>query len=161
MSAIQLNRYAGAEHDLTAAGLPEGLDALIVTRALRQRLKNEGQGRVVFVARDEMRARNFADACKFFAPDLPVLVLPSWDCLPFDRVSPSRTSAARRASALYALANTKPDLPMIIVTTISAVMQRVPPRDVIRAAGFSAKVGQNLDRKVLEQYLSINGYAIS
>ena len=159
MSAIQLNRYAGAEHDLTAAGLPEGLDALIVTRALRQRLKNEGQGRVVFVARDEMRASNFADACKFFAPDLPVLVLPSWDCLPFDRVSPSRTSAARRASALYALANTKPDLPMIIVTTISAVMQRVPPRDVIRAAGFSAKVGQNLDRKVLEQYLSINGYA--
>jgi len=41
MSAIQLNRYAGAEHDLTAAGLPEGLDALIVTRALRQRLKND------------------------------------------------------------------------------------------------------------------------
>jgi len=159
MSAIQLNRYAGPEHDLTAAGLPEGLDALIVTRALRQRLKNEGQGRVVFVARDEMRASNFADACKFFAPDLPVLVLPAWDCLPFDRVSPSRTSAARRASALYALANTSPKLPLIIVTTISAVMQRVPPRAVIKAAGFSAQQGQSLDRKVLEQYLSINGYA--
>jgi len=159
MSAIQLNRYAGPEHDLTAAGLPEGLDALIVTRALRQRLKNEGQGRVVFVARDDMRASNFADACKFFAPDLPVLVLPAWDCLPFDRVSPSRTSAARRASALYALANTSPELPLIIVTTISAVMQRVPPRTVIKAAGFSARTGQSLDRKVLEQYLSINGYA--
>lgn len=159
MSAIQLNRYSGPEPELTAAGLPEGLDALMVTRALRQRIKSSGQGRVVFVARDEMRASNFHDACRFFAPDLPVLVLPAWDCLPFDRVSPSRSSAARRAAALYMLANLSPEKPLIIVTTISAAMQRVPPRGVIKSAGFNAKVGDELDRKVLETYLSINGYA--
>jgi transcription-repair coupling factor (superfamily II helicase) len=159
MSAIQLSRYIGPEHELTAAGLPEGLDALIVTRAQRQRLKESGQGRVVFIARDEMRASNFADACRFFAPDLAVLVLPAWDCLPFDRVSPSRSSAARRAAALYSLASLPPDLPLIIVTTISAVSQRVPPREVIKAAGFSAKTGQEFERGALETYLSINGYA--
>jgi len=71
MSAIQLSRYVGPEQVLTAAGLPEGLDALIVTRAQRQRLKESGQGRVVFIARDEMRASNFADACRFSPEVLP------------------------------------------------------------------------------------------
>ena len=64
---LQLHRYAGPEPEIMAAGLPEGLDALIVTRALKRREKELGQGRVVFVARDEMRAQNFADSAKFFA----------------------------------------------------------------------------------------------
>ena len=159
MSAIQLNRYVGPELSLTAAGLADGLDALVLSRALRQRLKATKEGRVVFIARDEIRARNFADSCRFFAPDLPVLLLPAWDCLPFDRVSPSRNTAAERAAALYRLANSAPDQALIIVTTISAMMQRVPPRAVIKAAGFSARTGQVLERGVLEQYLSTNGYA--
>lgn len=142
-----------------AAGLPEGLDALIVTRALRRRVEKLGQGRVVFVARDEMRAANFADAARFFAPDIAQVILPAWDCLPFDRVSPSRTSASARASALFTLAHTSPDLPLLIITTISSMMQRVPPRNVIKSAGFTAKVGQHLRREELESYLSVNGYA--
>ena len=156
---LQLHRYAGPEPDLMAAGLPEGLDALIVTRALRRRLMEMGQGRIVFVARDEMRAANFADAAKFFAPDIAQVSLPAWDCLPFDRVSPSRSAAARRAAALYTLAKTAPDLPLLIITTASAMMQRVPPRDIIKAAGFSAHVGQHLRREQLESYLSVNGYS--
>ena len=155
---LQLHRYAGTEPEIMAAGLPEGLDALIVTRALKRRLKEFGQGRIVFVARDEMRAQNFADSARFFAPDIPCLMLPAWDCLPFDRVSPSRTSASKRAAALFTLVNTSPDLPLLIVTTISSMMQRVPPRDVIQSAGFTAKVGQVLRREELESYLSINGY---
>ncbi|MGB0906511.1 MAG: transcription-repair coupling factor [Maricaulaceae bacterium] len=156
---LQLHRYAGHELDLIAAGLPEGLDAYIVTRALRRRLKEDGQGRIVFIARDELRAVRFAESCAFFAPDLPCINLPAWDCLPFDRVSPSRNAAAGRAAGLYTLANTPPEMPMIIVTTISSAMQRVPPRDIIRSAGFSAKPGQILQREDLEKYLSVNGYA--
>jgi transcription-repair coupling factor (superfamily II helicase) len=32
----------------------------------------------------------------FAAPDIPVLTLPGWDCLPYDRVSPSADTSARR-----------------------------------------------------------------
>lgn len=151
---IQLNRYASRELDLIAAGLPEGADALVFTKAVRQR-----SGRAMFIARDDTRASSFIAACRFFAPDIPVLSLPSWDCLPYDRVSPSRTLAAKRAAALHSLLIAPTDKPLIIVTTASAATQKVTPRSVIANAGFQARAGQQLRREVLESYLSDNGYS--
>ena len=151
---IQLNRYASHELDLTAAGLPEGTDALVFTKAIRQR-----STRGLFIARDDSRASAFMAACRFFAPDISVLYLPSWDCLPYDRVSPSRALAALRSAALHSLLIAPSNQPLIIVSTISAVMQKVPPREVMKAAGFEAFSGQELKREVLETYLSSNGYS--
>ena len=151
---IQLNRYAGREPSLIAAGLPEGADALVFTQAIQYR-----GGRGLFIARDDSRASAFMSACRFFAPDIPVISLPAWDCLPYDRVSPGRTLAARRAAALHTLLVTPSDKPLIIVTTVSAAMQKVPPRSIIHAAGFKAYAGRELRREVLEKYLSANGYS--
>ena len=151
---LQLQRYVSDEAVLTAAGLPEGMDALIFTRAIKRR-KSAG----LFVARDDSRASSFIAACRFFAPDIPVMSLPAWDCLPFDRVSPGRFVAARRSAALYALTKLSPDMPIIMVTTVSAVAQKVPPRADIAKAGFQAKAGQPLTRKTLESYLARNGYS--
>ena len=151
---IQLNRYASHELGLIAAGLPEGADALVFTKAVRQR-----QGRAMFIARDDTRASSFMAACRFFAPDIPVISLPSWDCLPYDRVSPSRTLAARRAAALHSLLIAPTNSPLIIVTTANAATQKVTPRSVIANAGFQARAGQELRREVLEAYLSDNGYS--
>lgn len=150
---IQLSRYVGPDLRLTAAGLPEGADALVVTRAAVKT-----SGRVLFVARDDARAAAFTSACRFFQPDVPVLNLPAWDALPYDRVSPSRVLASKRAGALYSLLAVKTDRPLIIVTTVSAVLQRVPPRKVIKSAGFRAKAGDTVRREDLESYLSRNGY---
>jgi len=159
MSAIQLNRYVSPELDLMAAGIPDGVDALVVTRALKLRIKNGQGARAIFIARDESRAANFISACRFFAPEILVLNLPAWDCLPFDRVSPSQGLAARRAATLFSLVSLDPTTPLIIVSTISAVTQRVPPKDVIRASGFYAKAGQTLKRESLQNYLTQNGYS--
>jgi len=151
---IPLNRYIGPELSLTVTGTPEGVDALVVTKAVTQR-----GGRALFIARDDIRAAAFIEACRFYAPDIPVLSLPAWDCLPYSRVSPSRTLAAQRAAGLYALCAGKADKNLIIVATISGVMQKVPPRDVIRGAGFDARAGYVLKREALEHYLTTNGYS--
>jgi len=151
---IQLNRYAGREPALIAAGLPEGADALVFTRAIKLR-----GGRGLFIARDDSRAAAFMSACRFFAPDIPVISLPAWDCLPYDRVSPSRTLAAKRTAALHSLLITSAGKPFIVVTTVSAATQKVPPRNIIKAAGFQAISGQELRREILETYLSSNGYS--
>ena len=151
---IQLARYVGAELSLTAAGLPEGADALVFTQAVRRM-----GSRALFIARDDTRAASFIAACRFFAPDILTLSLPAWDCLPYDRVSPGRTIAARRAGALYSLLTLPADKPQIIVTTASAAMQQVPSRDIIRGAGFSAKPGDEVKREALESYLQQNGYS--
>ena len=100
-------------------------------------------GAVLFVARDGPRATAFAEALAFFAPELPVMQLPSWDCLPYDRVGPSPAVAAARTATLTALARRDPkdSSPLVLVTTVPAVLQRVPPREALKAAAFSARSG--------------------
>ena len=90
---------AQSPHSLTVCGAPEGFDSLIFCDALRAR---GGVG--LYIATDEARASAFAAAARFFALDLPVLRLLGWDCQPYDRISPSPRTAARRAGALHALA---------------------------------------------------------
>ena len=142
--------------NVVVGGVPEGFDALVFTQAARQR-----GGISVFVARDESRAASFTAACKFYAPDLPRLSLPAWDCQPYDRVSPSPRIAARRAGALATLARREPaeKTPLIVVTTINAMTQRAAPRSVMASAGFAAKPGEIVDQDALKAYFAINGYS--
>src|SRR5690242_18645578 len=50
------------------------------------------QGRTVLhVARSEMRARRLAPAVAGVGPEVDVVLVPPWDCLPYDRAPPSRT----------------------------------------------------------------------
>ncbi len=145
--------YQKAHGRLAVGELPEGADALVFTTAARKR-----GGRNVFIARDDTRAANFKAACRFLAPDIELLELPSWDCLPFDRVSPSRGLAAKRAATLYALSRPNTQT-QIIITTISAAAQKVPPRSALESAGFSARAGDEVNREALQSYLTVNGYA--
>ena len=74
-------------------------------------------------------------------------------------MSPSRSLAAKRAAALHSLLIAPVNKPLIVVTTVSAATQKVPPRDIIKRAGFQAVSGTELKREVLEAYLSSNGYS--
>ena len=46
----------------------------------------------------------------------------------------------------------------MVVTTVNALLQRVPPRDAIAKASFAAKNGAEVDREALVGFLSGNGY---
>lgn len=141
---------------VAVGGVPEGFDALVFTDAARRR-----GGICLFVARDESRAASFVAACEFYAPDLERLVLPAWDCQPYDRVSPSPRVAARRAGALSTLArrDATDSKPLIVITTVNAVTQRAAPRSVMAGAGFAAKPGEIVDQDALKAYFAINGYS--
>ncbi|GAA0214851.1 transcription-repair coupling factor (superfamily II helicase) [Brevundimonas nasdae] len=140
--------------DAELGGAPEGLDALIVA----ERVKASG-GVGLFVARDYQRSGAFVQAFQFFTQDIEVLEYPAWDCLPYDRLSPTAGIAAQRMATLTRLAQRKPDdAPVLVVTTVSAAMQRTPPRSVTTLAGFDAKVGRDLDIQALERYFAANGY---
>ena len=40
----------------------------------------------------------------FFAPEIEIVEIPAWDCLPYDRISPSAGIMAERLRALARLA---------------------------------------------------------
>jgi transcription-repair coupling factor (superfamily II helicase) len=142
---------------LTLAGVPEGYDALILAR-LAQR-----GGDVLHVARDDSRLARLAEALALFAPDVEILEFPAWDCVPYDRVSPHVEIVAKRIDTLSRLVraqpNGKPHPPRLILTTIGALLQRVPPADMFAKACFSVSIGERLDLDSLQSFLSRNGYA--
>ena len=117
---------------VTLCRAPEGYDAFVVAE-LTKALAKEGETRavtLVFVARDSVRAQTFIDALSFAAPEIEALYLPSWDCQPYDRVSPNAAISAERMTALARLARSRGALerPRILVGSVSALTQRVPPR---------------------------------
>jgi transcription-repair coupling factor (superfamily II helicase) len=136
---------------ITAAGAPEGFDATVLMRELER-------GMVLHLARDDKRMEAMAAACRFFAPEVPVLRLPAWDCLPYDRVSPNAEVSAERMATLTLLAHGFAEK-VIVLSTLNAATQRVPARSVLRGAGFAARLNQRLDEAALRDYLVRNGFS--
>lgn len=141
-----------APGQLRVGGAPEGYDAKLTAE-----LAARAGGPVLHVARDDARLAAFAEALAFFAPDLPVLRFPAWDCLPYDRISPNPEIAAARMATLAALADGF-DRPSVVLTTVAAAAQRLPAREVVRGASFVAEVGKPLDLDALRDYLARMGF---
>lgn len=144
---------------LTLGETPEGFDALVLADMARG-VRADGVI-AVHVARDDARMASVSEALSFFSPDLEIVVLPAWDCLPYDRVSPNTDISARRMAALSrlaALGDTSPGKPFLLLTTVNAVLQRVPPRETVGSLAWSARVGNRIDLDKLTAYLASNGY---
>lgn len=115
-------------------------------------------GASLYIARDDRYAHMAAAAARFFAPVINVVILPAWDCLPYDRVSPSPGIAAQRCASLARLAARSAD-PLLVVTTAASLVQRVPPRTHMGAAAFVARVGEAVPQARVRSYLDMNGYS--
>jgi transcription-repair coupling factor (superfamily II helicase) len=149
-----LKRIAREPGRMELTGAPEGFDALVMADIARAR-----GGLSTFVARDGGRASAFVDALRFFAPEIEVIRFPSWDCLPYDRMGPSPGVSAQRMAALARLAQPpETSKPRMLVTQVPALMQRLPPRSVVRAHSYVASAGQDIEMAQVERYFAANGY---
>jgi transcription-repair coupling factor (superfamily II helicase) len=149
-----MRRVAEDPGRLDLVGAPEGFDALVMADIVRAR-----KGLSVFVARHGARISSFVDAFRFFAQGIEVLIFPAWDCLPYDRVGPSAGVAAQRMTTLSRLADGLDDKkPALLVTSVPAIVQRVPPRASVKRASYSARTGNTVEIADLETYFAINGY---
>ncbi|MEX2632283.1 MAG: transcription-repair coupling factor [Tistlia sp.] len=100
-----------------------------------------------------------ADALAFFDPTLEVLRFPAWDCLPYDRVGPHRDLVARRLATLSALLRRPAAGPgFVVIATVNALIQRVPPRATLKDRGLAAARGDVLATEDLVGFLGRNGY---
>ena len=143
---------ARSDH-ITVGGAPEGFDA----RLILEEVTRQGAP-VVHIARDDKRMAAMAGALRFFSPDMPVVQFPGWDCLPFDRVSPNADTSAARMATLARLVHGMPDR-FVLLTTLNAATQRVPAREVLEQAAFTARVDQQLDEAALRSFLTRMGFS--
>ncbi|MBV6657384.1 MAG: transcription-repair coupling factor, partial [Devosiaceae bacterium] len=140
----------------TLAGVPDGLLPLVLAK-----LAHASAAPVIFIASDGPRARTLEETLPFFDPTVDVLNLPPWDCLPYDRVSPSAHVVARRLATLAALdgwRSASPSKPRVLITTVNAAVQKLPPPEAIALQALSLGPGQTRPMDSVVAYLEANGY---
>jgi len=151
-AAFAANRLHAGER-LTIFAAPEGHDAFVLGG-----LVAGGAARALLhVCRDDGRMARTRAALAFFHPAVEVLSLPAWDCLPYDRVSPNPEIISRRIDVLTRLAGGL-DHPFVVLTTVNAVLQRLPPRQVFVDRVLTLGLGGQLPFDRLITFLERNGY---
>jgi transcription-repair coupling factor (superfamily II helicase) len=140
---------------ITIAGAPEGHDAFVLGELARR-----VPGTLIHVCRDDGRTARTAAALAFFRPEIETITLPAWDCLPYDRVSPNAEIMSRRIDALTRLVEPPPSgAHRIVLTTVNAVLQRVPPRALFRDRVLKLGRGGRIALDRLTGFLGRNGYS--
>jgi transcription-repair coupling factor (superfamily II helicase) len=139
-----------------ASGVPEGLDALLLGELARH-----AGAPVLHVARDGNRLATLEEAIAFFAPDVTVLSFPAWDSVPYDRVAPNSETIASRIETLSELTERGADdrTPLVLLTSVNAVLQRVPPPAFIAGSSLKLTAGNVMSMQALIERLEASGYA--
>ncbi len=152
-------------HDIILSGVPEGYDALQIALLAANARDVAGTDSalpmVLHVARDDRRLDDLEAGLKFFAPDVRVIAFPAWDTVPYDRIGPKPDIVARRITALAKLAIGNHKKPTVVLTTVSAILQRVPSRSYIRQAAKQFSPGQRVDPQRQVKRLIEAGYVRS
>jgi transcription-repair coupling factor (superfamily II helicase) len=147
-----IQKILSATKPMTLAGAPAGFLPWLAADLARA-----AKGRAVFVAPDEAAMRALADAATYFAPELEVLTFPAWDCLPYDRSSPSLRYTAERLATLNALQRQSVK-PQLLVTTVNAATQRTLTPFRVRQLVARLAAGERIDLNRLTALLQANGY---
>jgi transcription-repair coupling factor (superfamily II helicase) len=152
-----LQRVLRVHEPLTLAGVPTGFLPWLAADFARAAHGTGSGGRAVAVVPDEAAMRALAETVPLFAPEVEVLTLPGWDCLPYDRASPALRVMAERLATLSAL-QAKREKPQLLVATVSAATQRMLTPFRIRQLTRRIAVGDRIERDALVGQLNALGY---
>jgi len=152
-----LQRVLQADEPLTLAGVPTGFLPWLAADLARAAHGRSVGGRAVVIVADEAALRALAETVPLFAPEVEVLTLPGWDCLPYDRASPALRVMAERLATLSALQE-KPGKPQLLVATASAATQRMLTPFRIRQLTRRIAEGERIERETLVEQLNSLGY---
>ncbi|MEO5347251.1 MAG: transcription-repair coupling factor [Magnetococcus sp. YQC-9] len=130
-------------------------------------------GPVVVVTGTTSRAESLYREMLFFAeqlqPALTLLSFPSWETLPFERLSPYGPIMGERIRALFRLTQTLGNGPVTagdtaghslttLITTPAALMRRTVPHQYLATHGFSVTKGDQLNIAALRLFFASAGY---
>ena len=139
---------------LALTGVADGMEGFVLAG-----LAGRIDGPVLYVARDAGRMADIAQVLGFAAPDLEVIQFPAWDCLPYDRVSPSADVTARRLTALARIADLAAEpRRAIVLTTANALVQRIAPPASVAAQALKVRPGQVVAMDALADTLAGHGF---
>ena len=145
----------GCAERISWGGLPEGSEALAIANAASRYARS-----TLVVAAGADRAWQLERSIAFFLRDQDdapaVHSLPDWEVLPYDVFSPDAEITSRRLRILYHLRRGDR---MVLVVSVRALMQLLPPREFLDARMLFLFVGDRFRPDLFRQRLSDAGYA--
>lgn len=115
------------------------------------------KGDVVLITSSEEESISLLHEARFFAPNVEILYLPSYDSLPYDRVSPSNKILSQRSYSLTKLKTSNKD--KILITNSPNLLWKYPDPDDLLEGYTQLKVGQFKKIKDIELFLANSGYS--
>jgi transcription-repair coupling factor (superfamily II helicase) len=101
-------------------------------------------------------AQRLVEEIPFFDRELKVHLLPDWETLPYDQLSPHQDLVSERLATLHQLMERVFDVAVVPVAT---ALLRLPPIEYLAARSFHFKQGQPLQPDALRRQLVTAGYA--
>lgn len=125
-----------------------------LTFVLSQAAKHSN-GPLLLIADSVLEAQRWQEECRFFAPELPCLLFPAWETLPYDVFSPHQDIISERLRTLQ-------QLPLltkgIIISPISTLLQRLAPVDYLAGQVFLLAKGEKFSLVQMRERLVKAGY---
>ena len=114
-------------------------------------------GPILVVMPDVRTSYQILEEIRFYTKgsDLPILVFPDWESLPYDAFSPHQDIISRRLQTLYQLPTLKQG---IVITTITTMMHKLCPPQFVRGHSFMLRTGDTLDVAPFREQLAHSGY---
>ncbi|MDH3638848.1 MAG: transcription-repair coupling factor, partial [Gammaproteobacteria bacterium] len=140
-SVFELRLPEGAETPLRWQGLRgDSLGLAIAEASLQNRNRT-----IVVITSESLVAQRVCDQLAFFLGNrdvIPWLLLPDWECLPYDNVSPHQFLISQRLRALHRIPYLQPG---IVVLPVTSLIQRLPPRSFVEGNTLILEVGDHLE----------------
>lgn len=121
--------------------------------------KNFPNSDLLFIASSDAEMENIQKQIRFFAPEIEVLNLYAWDCLPYDRTSPKPSILTNRIKTLYQLATRGQGQKFLIITSVNAILQKTVRPSQINNLGLYLKTGSKISLDQISEFLVLKGYS--
>ena len=145
-----LSSLSGSTSPAFLSGVPEGAQALCVHSFLTDK------DSLLYIAPTAEKAAQLAKNLVSVFPDRLIYHFPSWDCLPYDRSSPSQDILVRRSCVLTDLV--KATSPVIVVTCVGGMGQKLPPLSAFQDKTLTLGAGGKIVHSDLITYFVQAGY---
>lgn len=100
-------------------------------------------------------AQRLAEEIAYFAPDLRIRLLPDWETLPYDNLSPHQDLISERLATLHDMRAGQCD---VVIMTASTALLRMAPPIFLAAHTFFFRQGEKIDEAALKLQLQVAGY---
>ena len=153
-----LNSISNKNKPIYLTNVSDGSKAYILSQIYKN-FHKKNKDCLIFITNNNNNISSISRSIKFLYKNVNIIEFPEWDCIPYDRISPSKEVVSKRINALNNLKkiNSSKKNNFILITTINALMQKIPDNNDIYTT-FDITKGTNVNFNSLIDFLINFGY---